>query len=62
MTTGSSEPRARRMLVVQQGGKEFEAVNEGETQESLMELFPSDKFDSEIVTAPDGDYWLVKER
>jgi hypothetical protein len=50
------------MLVVQQGGKEFEAVNEGETQESLMELFPSDKFDSEIVTAPDGDYWLVKER
>ena len=62
MTTGSSEPRARRMLVIRSDGQEFEAVNEGETHESLMEKFSSDKFESGIVSSPDGDYWLVKER
>ncbi len=50
------------MLVIRSDGQEFEAVNEGETHETLMEMFSSDKFDSEIVTAPEGDYWLVKER
>ena len=58
----TTESRARRMLVIQLDGKEFEAVNEGETHESLTELFPEDKFDSELVASPDGDYWLVKEK
>ena len=58
----TTESRARRMLVIQRDGKEFEAVNEGETHESLTDLFPEDKFDSELVASPDGGYWLVKEK
>ena len=58
----TSESRARRVRVVLKNGQEFEAVNEGETHESLTDLFPEDTFNSELTAAPEGDYWTVTEK
>ncbi len=58
----TSESRARRVRVVLKNGQEFEAVNEGETHESLTDLFPENAFDSELTAAADGDYWTVTEK
>ena len=55
-------PPVLRVSVRRKDGLVFEAVNEGGTGESLMELYPWEAFESGVVASPYGDYWLVLER